>query len=167
MRDYQFYAVVSKNSISENQPCRVTGVQTERIWTCHFVVLLINQLYESFQTASILEDELWKVEHSGLFHCHTKLRTCNGCGYRGMEPMAVEHAPTDIGNKAGIFVNITVINAAAPPSGRGRPRGRGWGRSMCARVLAAMSSSDKRKRQISPQRILNHHVSKVTVKSTL
>ena len=74
---------------------------------------------------------------------------------------------THIGNKADTFVNVSAINVDAPPSGRGQPRGRGWGRLMCARVLAATSSSDKRKRQISLQRILHHHVSKVTVKTTL
>ena len=54
--------------------------------------------------------------------------------------MAFEHAPTDIGNKADIPVVIPASNVAAPLNGRNRPRGRGQGRSTCARVLAAISS---------------------------
>ena len=51
-------------------------------------------------------------------------------GNTGMNPMAVRHAPTDIGNKDPILVNISASNVTPNSKSTGRPRGRLWGRSL-------------------------------------
>jgi hypothetical protein len=90
----------------------------------------------------ILVNGLLKVEHSGMFRCHIELKTCNGRHYIGIESMTVEHATTNIGDKAATVVNIYASTVDPVSRVTGRPRGRGLGGLMCARALVATNSPD-------------------------
>ena len=45
----------------------------------------------------------------------------------GMKLWHLGHIPTDLGDEAAILVNMSAINVAPVSTGRGWPRGRGWG----------------------------------------
>ena len=108
-----------------------------------------------FKALDNVDSSLWTFK-SRSFHAvllprtldDTQLRELQWLSlHRGMEPMAIEHAPIHISDKSANLVNISLSNDAPVSRGWGQPRTRGrpLGRSMFACVLVAMSSSDKRK----------------------
>ena len=59
--------------------------------------------------------------------------------------MAADHACSGIGDEVANVFEISTNNVAPVSGGRGRPRGRDRGRSMCARILAVPTCQTKAK----------------------